>query len=308
MISYSEADIGREFAQRAFYGTSHFPERRGDGVITDYLSHMAEVVEEFGQWTTDDNRAEMTADLEAYRARYAQLLRAYLSSHANVVSAFIAGPANFPAARMNKRSDWADGHRDRWLKWSRYRLDKLRRKYDPRRIARAPVSSDDPDAIDKLWAKVAEAERLQELMKIANRIVRKKLSAEERRTELVALGLSETRAAELLIPDYMGRVGFPSFALQNNNANIRRMKERIADLESKAQDVTAEVEVGEVRVVDNVEENRVQIIFPDKPSAEIRARLKSNGFHWARKWPGRPWQRQRSDFALQLAREIAEMY
>jgi hypothetical protein len=273
------------------------PEKRGDGVITYYLAHMQEVEEEFSQWATDDNRNELAADLEAYRAKYAKLERAYLHSHSNVVSSFIAGPANFPAQRMQKRSQWADNHRARLVEFSKKRLEKLRRKYDPKRIARAQ-------------AKIDKAERLQELMKVANKVVRKKkLTDAEKVAELVELELSQTQAHKLLEPDFAGRAGFPSYQLTNNNANIRRMKQRITQLERQAQDTTAEIAVGEVRVVDNVEENRVQIFFPDKPSDEIRAKLKSNGFHWAPKWDGRPWQRKRgNNWALQLAKEIASEY
>jgi hypothetical protein len=309
MIVCHEDDIGRQLARDAFYGTSHFHERRGDSQIESYLAHMTEVEQEFSQWATDDNRAEMTTDLEAYRSKYAQLLRNYLHSHSNVVSAFIAGPSNFPARQMNKRSEWADNHMRKLLDFSSKQLEKLRRKYDPRRIARAPISSDDTDAVAKLQAKVEEAQRLQELMKAANKVVRgKKLTDAEKIAALVELGLSQTQAHKLFVPDFAGRIGFPGYQLTNNNANIRRMKARIEDLERKAQDTTTKVEVGEVQVIDNVEENRVQIIFPAKPSNEIRSKLKANGFHWAPRWDGQPWQRYRSDRALQLAKEIASEY
>ncbi len=293
-------------ALRAHSGTSHFPEKRADGIVREYREHMQAVEQEFSQWRTDDNAADLDADLAAYRARYTELLRTYLHSHSNVVSAFIAGPANFPTRQMQKRSQWADKHRDRWLEFSRSRLEKLRRKYDPRRIARAPISSDDPDAVAKLRAKIEKAEALQELMKAANKVVRKKkLSDEEKAAELVELGLSQDQAQKLLTPDCMGNTGFPGYRLSNNSANIRSMKKRVARLEQAAQDTTTETEFGEVRVVDNVKANRVQVIFPGKPSAEIRAKLKSNGFHWAPSWDGKPWQRKRSDWALQVAKEIA---
>jgi hypothetical protein len=47
----------------------------------------------------------------------------------------------------------------------------------------------------------------------------------------------------------------------------------------------------------------VQLIFPGKPSDEIRARLKSNGFRWSP--TAGAWQRMPSAWAWQVAREIA---
>jgi len=307
MIIYSESDIGRDLARRAFSGTNQTPDQRGDGIINEYLSHMQAVAEEFSQWAIDKNQGTMDDDLEAYRARYAQLLRAYLSSHSNVVSAWIAGPSNFPVERMRKRSQWADNHCNRWLEFSKKRLEQLRCKYDPKRIARAPISSDDPEAIIKLCDKIEKAEWLQELMKMANKVVRKKEKNEaEQRVDLISLGLTEIQAHELLVPDYMGKIGFAAYQLSNNSTNIRRMRDRIKQLESTAQDTTTETEFGDVQVIDNVEENRVQVIFPEKPPADILVKLKSNGFHWARTWPGQPWQRKRNAWALQIAKEIAE--
>lgn len=306
LIRYSEHDIGRDLARRAYNGTSWSPEKRGDDTITSYLTHMQAVDEEFSQWTTDDNRDEIACDLEAYCTKYAELLRTYLASHSNVMSTMITGPANFPARRNEKRSDWADAHQERWLEFSKAQLERLRRKWDPCRRANAPVSSDDADAVDRLQVKVAQAERLQEAMKAANRIVRGKLTDDQKVAEMVALGIGEQAARQVLVPDYMGRVGFPDYTLKNNGANIRRMKGRIEELERTRQDVTAEVRVGGVRVVDNVEDNRVQIFFPGKPSADIRTRLKGNGFHWMPSIGS--WQRQRSPYVLQLAQEIAAIY
>ena len=143
-----------DLAIRAHSGTSMSPEHRADGVVREYREHMQAVEQEFGQWRTDDNTTELDADLAAYRARYDELQRAYLHSHSNVVSAWIAGSSNFPVERMRKRSDWADNHCSRWLEFSKKRLDQLRCKYDPRRISRAPISSDDPEAIIELQAKI----------------------------------------------------------------------------------------------------------------------------------------------------------
>ena len=60
-------------------------------------------------------------------------------------------------------------------------------------------------------------------------------------------------------------------------------------------------QIGEVTIQE--QDNRVQILFPGKPSDEIRARLKSNGFRWSP--TAGAWQRMPSAWAWQVAREIA---
>ena len=98
------------------------------------------------------------------------------------------------------------------------------------------MSSDDPDAIAKLRAKLASLETLQSRMKAGNTIVRdRRLSDAEKIAELVKLGLKEVNAAKVLTPDFAGRVGFPDYALKNNGAEIRRMRARIEALEAAQQ-------------------------------------------------------------------------
>jgi hypothetical protein len=158
------------------------------------------------------------------------------------------------------------------------------------------ISSDDPEAIVKLRAKIERAEKKQADMKAINHLVRKK-----DRDGLAALGLDVSQVAAVFTPDFAGRVGFPSYALTNNNANIRRMKVRIGQLE-KAPTETTERAVGNVTVVENAEENRLQIFFPGKPSAEVRTHLKRNGFRWA-PYAG-AWQRHLNDSARIAAQNV----
>ena len=86
---------------------------------------------------------------------------------------------------------------------------------------------DDDNAVEKLERKLAELVKAQEDMKAANKVVKnKKLTEEEKKVRLMELGYSETSAVELLTPCY-GHIGFPSFSLSNNNANINRIKKRL---------------------------------------------------------------------------------
>ncbi|MDR3488795.1 MAG: DUF3560 domain-containing protein [Bradyrhizobium sp.] len=164
------------------------------------------------------------------------------------------------------------------------------------------VSSDDPDAVCKLREQLEALEKRQTLMTAANRLVRKKDHA-----GLVALGLGQKAIEALFTPDCIGRTGFADYQLKNNGANIRRIKTRIAAMEKLAAAREAAVDKkpkeavhqSGVRVVENVEANRLQLFFPGKPDAMVRAQLKRGGFRWA---PSEgAWQRQLSNGARYAA-------
>lgn len=154
-------------------------------------------------------------------------------------------------------------------------------------VGTAGVSSDDPEAVTKLKEKLAKLEASQAMMVAANKAIRKGDDA-----TLTALGFNESQIAKLKAPDFCGRIGFPSYALTNNSANMRRIKERIEQLTKAATRETKERMVGDVRIVENTELNRLQLIFPDKPSEAARAILKSNGFRWSP--TEKAWQRHLS--------------
>lgn len=127
------------------------------------------------------------------------------------------------------------------------------------------ISSDDPDAVDKLGEKLAKAEALQEAMKARN-------------VEWRKAGNKAGRQADGTWVD----PPCAPYQLSNNSANIKRMKDRIAQLERAAERETVESELqGVCKLVENAEENRVQLIFPGKPEADTRALLKSWGFRWS---------------------------
>jgi hypothetical protein len=158
------------------------------------------------------------------------------------------------------------------------------------------ISSDDPDAVSKLKAELAEheAKHAQELA--INAAIKKNWSAghEAQVAAIVALGYSEDLAEKLLVPPYprLPRlVGIPAYRFSNRSANMRRIKKRIAHLErieaERAPLIEAGIDkieregAGGLVVVENIEANRLQLKFPGKPAPAIIAALKASGFRWA---------------------------
>ena len=169
------------------------------------------------------------------------------------------------------------------------------------------ISSDAPDALERLREKLEKLEGRQAHMKAVNAVVRAKPRGEatlEKLEKLEGLGFTESSALQAFKPDYCGRVGFPAYALTNNNANVRRIKERIAQLKQLEGAENVEEEVGGVRLVENAEENRIQIIFPGKPEPETRSMLKANGFRWAPS--AGAWQRHLNNAGRYAAKCVLE--
>ena len=170
------------------------------------------------------------------------------------------------------------------------------------------IKSSDEDAIEKLEEKLENLKDLQERMKAANKAVRLK-DTEKGNEQLRIMGYSEKQIKELREPDFCGRVGYPDYALQNNNANIHRIEGRIKELQATKERGTLETENQFFKIVENTEAMRLQLFFDGKPEPEVREVLKSNGFRWAPSPSA--WQRQLTDnarYALkQVIKKLEEM-
>lgn len=162
------------------------------------------------------------------------------------------------------------------------------------------ISSDNPDAVDLLTEKIEKAERRQAHMKATNKLLKRKAGPD--REGLHALGFSDLSIDVLLMPDYAGRIGHPSYEITNNNANINRMKKRLESLKATESMETTERELNGVRVVQNVEDNRIQLFFDGIPAPEIRQVLKSSGFRWARSIGC--WQRHLNNAGIWAAQSV----
>lgn len=140
---------------------------------------------------------------------------------------------------------------------------------------------EDEDSIELLTAKVEKLAKLQEQMKAINKILASKKTNQLQKIELMQeLGISESTALKVFEPDYLGRIGFESYSLTNNNAKLKTAKERLAKAIRLKSTESSEIEINGVKMVSNTTDNRLQLFFDGKPSEEIRSGLKHNGFRW----------------------------
>lgn len=150
----------------------------------------------------------------------------------------------------------------------------LRRRAEA--VGTGGVSSDDPDAIAKLAQQLEARKAAQDRMKRANALIRRNNVA-----ALADLGFSPEQIESLKTPDFAGRIGFPSYQITNNGAQIRRLEARIRELEQARARVDLE-ERGDGYVYrEDAADNRVMFCFDSKPDADLRQILKRHGFRYS---------------------------
>lgn len=163
------------------------------------------------------------------------------------------------------------------------------------------IKSTDVNATEKLEAKIAKLKNLQERMRNANKAIRLK-DVEKGNAQLKEQGFTEQQIKDLRTPDFCGRLGFPSYALQNNNANIRRLEERLAEIRRTRNTDTEALERQTDLYRFFVDDNRCQFEFDGKPEENVRSLLKSNGFKWSH--TRSTWVRQFNDNGMRASRYV----
>ncbi len=291
-----EDDIGIKLATAAHEGTSHSPDSRGRFELRNYVRTMVDAWNQAITAAGDDPDAvaRVTAEMEKLRRGYADRIKAYLSSHSRVMSAMIAGPARFPVASNRKKSDSADRRAqeaNEFLKRQRARMIQA---------AAVPVDTTPTGEAAAVRANLAQREARQERMKAVNAAIRKGDDA-----ALNALGYNEAAIATLKKPDVLGRIGFPDYSLKNNNAEIRRLRERLKVVDRRvvaAEAGPVESTFAGMRIVEDAEDNRVRLFFDGKPDEGTRERLRGSGWKWSPK--NGAWQRQLTPNARASAAQI----
>lgn len=162
-------------------------------------------------------------------------------------------------------------------------------------VGNAGISSDDPEAVQKLLAKLTEAE--------SDHANQKRWNTQFRKGGIQAMDappdVLQRVASVMRVCSYLRE----PFLLANSSANIRRIKQRIEHLNRNAtRETKEETRTDGIRVVESAEINRLQIFFPGKPDADVRAKLKSFGFRWSPTEGA--WQRQLSNGARWAAESV----
>ena len=160
------------------------------------------------------------------------------------------------------------------------------------------ISSNDPQALEKLAEKKQRCEDTQGIMKGINAHWRKT------GTCIGAPGLLEYQAKKIderiaKASNPWDRVPFSDYVLKNNYAEIKRLEKRIAEISRNQEVGFSGWEFNGGRAEANMGMNRLRLFFDETPNESQRAQLKANGFKWAPSVGA--WQRQLNNNAIYAA-------
>jgi len=158
--------------------------------------------------------------------------------------------------------------------------------------------SAEPQSVEKLTAELCKCVELQKTMKDVNAYWRK------HGTCVGAPGITEVQAAKLDDKIANSKYSwerhqpFASYDLTNNNSQIKRLEQKLAEVSRGFEGWAFEGGRAEA----NTEMNRLQLFFDVKPNEQQQTQLKQGGFKWAPSQDA--WQRQLTDNAIYSAGRI----
>lgn len=235
--------------------------------------------------------------LDRYARRLAEWTNDYNRNQASYPSQFISGAGGFNMRKHNKQMAREDSL------WKEYdEIKDLLHKMES--VGTGPVDLADPHAREILTDQLQKLQARLDRNKAMNAYYRKHKSfagfpeLTDEAADRLDAQFAETRQRCSWIDKPC-----PDYELTSLRGKIKRVEERIAELDKRAQQAeqpadNTKFDGGEI--VRNLEADRLQIIFDEKPDEDTRAALKENGFRWSPRYGA--WQRQLTQNAESAAR------
>lgn len=297
-------EINEQTAQAA-HDAVHMSSYKTGSATAEYraaVDEVAALVEKKKSQVSEFYHDKLDHLLDSYSRRLAEWHNSYNRNAASCPSWFIAGASNYPMRKHEKQMS-----REGKL-WEEYKeiehiIDKIKG------IGTGPVDLADPHAREILTDQLNRAQSDLDRAKRLNAYYRKnKTFTGSPDLSLEAAEKWNAEFAENLLKCPWADKPFPDYELTSIRGKIKRITARLAELDKReaAADIPIKAEeVNGVKIVRNIEIDRLQIIFDDIPPAETRAALKSNGFRWSPS--NKAWQRQLTDNAERAARKVLGM-
>ncbi len=297
LFTFTPETINEEAARRAKENIS-FSDYKPGSATADYASQvnaLIEIAEDFARRSRfTASEPERITEAQSYINYYSRKYAEYINKDNEITcrcpSVMIAGPANFPVRKKQKQVAAWDANRKNYIS-----LDDAKYKLHYILLEEHPISSADPEALEKLNKKLEhlQAEHAEHLK--ANKAAAAEVKAGRAKYEYGTFGAVTTTDGRRL----------PTYFTDNESAEIRRIKGRIEDLKRQKETPSKEEAGDGWNLYEDNEAGRICFEFDGKPEQNIIDALKSYGFKWSPRL--KRWQRQNTDNGRRAADEVLKV-
>lgn len=280
-----------ENAVRAFYGTSFSPEKRAAQYIRDYEAALN------GDLThiTEDEHAR-------YIDKFTDWVRTIFDKHSRIMSTMITGPANFPTRRNEKMNTYYDSAVEEFTKWRERSL-----KASDRRAENAkPQEQKDEEAWQTIRREIGlSAQTIIDINNGMNHSSSKSLFVSSIYGKVERLARHGNVALVEKSIAYIRGLNEKSTVINERHKffkllDVARAVQSKQDARAQAVDKDVAFDGGVVRF--NYTEDRLQILFKEKPDSQMIGKLKRAAFKWSPRFGA--WQRQLTANAKYSAHQV----
>ena len=276
-----------DLAVRSFEGTSHDPEGRARFYIHSYEDTLQ-----------NDLRLIPDEERERYTSKYREWVRTLFEKHSRILSPMITGPARFPTSRNNKANNAYDNAVNEFEEWRKREVKAINKRIEDAKPEEQKHEEEwlrlKRDITDTaLTLKGIDTGTVRGCIRslfVSNLYGKLDRIANNGKEDLIQKATDYIKELNETLPK-------PIFTARHKFWKLSEVVQDSIKKESELQGKdSAELIFNGGKVVKNYSEDRLQILFDEKPDQETISKLKHNGFRWSPRFVA--WQRQLTSNAL----------
>lgn len=265
----------KETARQAFYWNSFDPEKSGNRTLREHEEQLQSDL-------VDIPETEKERYIENYRKYFIK----WLNALSNCASSAVTGGANFNVSRAEKANRREHDVYGEFIEWRDRALNAIAKKVEDSKPIEQKMAEE--------WEVVKRDIDTHYLP--SNLYNRMETIARNGKVEIIEKAIAYVRElnSQRSRPIFTERHKF--FRLIDVAKKANEFKEELSNKENQEQPFNGGI------VVFNYQEDRLQLLFDEKPSFEIIQQLKKNGFRWSPRFSS--WQRQLTNNAIYATKRL----
>lgn len=270
-----------DLAVCAFDGTSHSPEERARFYIHSYEDTLQ-----------SDLKLIPNEEQERYTAKFREWVRTLFERHSRILSPMITGPARFPTSRNNKANNAYDNAVNEFEEWRKRAVKAINKRIEDAK----PEEQKQAEEWLRLKRDIEDiAATLKAIDTGENKYSYRPLFVSSLYGKLERIANNGKADLILKATEYIKQLNEtlpkPIFTARHKFWKLSEVVQASIKKESELRGKDdAEMAFDGGMVVKNYSEDRLQILFDEKPDHETISKLKHNGFRWSPRF--KAWQRQ----------------